>query len=106
MDERLPTPEDLSAGELEKAVTDFIARDGPGPDEMPSSTFLALWQKFEAERQSQVIELEQDILGGEVVLSVAPTSPVPVEVSGNEIRLDDGRRIVVRLRRSRQRAPA
>jgi len=106
MDERIPTPEDLPAEELEKAVADFIDRDGPGPDEMPSSTFLALWQKFEAERQSQVIELEQDILGGEVVLSVAPTSPVPVEVSGNEIRLDDGRRIVVRLRRSRQRIPS
>ena len=106
MEERIPTPDDLPAEELEKAVTEFIARDGPGPDEMSSGTFLALWQRFEAERQSQVIELEQDILGGEVVLSVAPTSPVPVEVSGNEIRLDDGRRIVVRLRHSRQRTPA
>ena len=58
MDEQIQTPEDLSAEESEKAVTDFIARDGPGPDEIPSNTFLALWQKFEAERQSQVIELE------------------------------------------------
>lgn len=93
------TPQDLPAEELEQVVLDFIARDGPGPGDLPADTFFALWERFEAERRAQVIELEQDIIGGEIVLSVAPTSPVPVSVKGNEIRLADGRRIVLRLRR-------
>ncbi|MBN1887059.1 MAG: hypothetical protein JW850_03680 [Thermoflexales bacterium] len=104
MDEQNRILEDLSAEELEKAVTDFIARDGPGTDDLPMDTFLALWERFEAERLAQVIELEQDILGGEVVLSVAPTSAVKVQVHGNEIQLEDGRRIVLRLRREHQTA--
>jgi len=103
MSEQTQTPEDLSPGELEQTVTDFIARDGPGPGDLPADTFFALWERFEAERQEQVIELEQDIIGGEIVLSVAPTSPNPVQVKRNEIRLEDGRRIVLHLRRPRQR---
>lgn len=81
----------------------FIARDGPGPGDLPADTFFALWERFEAERRVQVVELEQDIIGGEIVLSVAPTSPDLVQVKRNEIRLEDGRRIVLRLRRPRQR---
>jgi len=100
------TPEDVSPGELEQIVTDFVARDGPGPSDLPADTFFALWERFEAERREQVIELEQDIIGGEIVLSVAPTSPDVVQVERNEIRLEDGRRIVLRLRRPRQQAAA
>lgn len=36
------TPEDLMADELEQSVTDFIARDGPGPGDLPADTFFAL----------------------------------------------------------------
>lgn len=104
MSEQTQTPEDLAADELEQIVTDFIARDGPGPGDLPADTFFALWERFEAERRAQVIELEQDIIGGEIVLSVAPTSPDLVQVERNEIRLEDGRRIVLRLRRPRQQA--
>ncbi len=82
----------------------YIARDKPGSDDLSADTFMALWKRFEAERRAQVIELEQDILGGEVVLSVAPTNVVPVEVKGNEIHLEDGRRIVLRPRRPRRLA--
>jgi uncharacterized protein YheU (UPF0270 family) len=102
MSEQTQTPEDLSPEELEQIVTDFIVRDGPGPGDLPADTFLALWERFEAERREQVIELEQDIIGGEIVLSVAPTSPDLVQVERNEIQLEDGRRIVLRLRRSHQ----
>jgi len=97
MEKRNQTPQDRSPEELEQTVTDFIARDDPG--DLPADTFFALWERFEAERRSQIIELEQDIVGGEIVLSVAPTSPALVPVEGNEIRLEDGRRIVLHLRR-------
>jgi hypothetical protein len=101
MSKQTQTPEDLSVEEWDQIVTDFIARDGPSPNELPADTFFALWERFEAKRQAQVIELEEDIIGGEIVLSVAPTSPALVQVERNEIRLEDGRRIVLRLRRSR-----
>jgi len=104
MSEQTQIPKDLSAEEWEQIVTDFIARDGPGPGDLPTDTFFALWERFEAERRAQVIELEQDIIDGEIVLSVAPTSPTLVQVERNEIRLEDGRRIVLRLRRPRQKA--
>ena len=104
MSKQTQTPEDLSAEELEQIATEFIARDGPGPGDLPADTFFALWERFETERRAQVIELEEDIIGGEIVLSVAPTSPTLVQVERNEIRLEDGRRIVLRLRRPRQQA--
>jgi uncharacterized protein YheU (UPF0270 family) len=106
MSEQTQTPEDLSPEELERIVADFVARDGPGPGDLPADTFFALWERFEAERRDQVIELEQDIIEGEIVLSVAPTSPDVVQVEQNEIRLEDGRRIVLRLRRPRQQTAA
>ncbi len=102
MSEQTQTPEDLLPRDLEQIVTDFVARDGPGPGDLPADTFFALWERFEAERREQVIELEQDIIGGEIVLSVAPTSSDLVQVERNEIWLEDGRRIVLRLRRPHQ----
>jgi hypothetical protein len=104
MSEQLQTPEDLSSEELEQIVTDFIARDGPGPGDLPADTFFALWAQFEAQRRAQVIELEQDIIAGKIVLSVAPTSPAQVAVEQNAIQLEDGRRIVLHLRRPRPQA--
>jgi hypothetical protein len=103
MSKQMQTPEDLSAEEWDQIVADFIARDDlSSPSDLPTDTFFALWERFEDKRRAQVIELEQDIVGGEIVLSVAPTSPNLVEVERNEIRLEDGRRIVLHLRRSRQ----
>jgi hypothetical protein len=87
MSKQPQTPEDLSSEELERIVADFVARDGPGPGDLPADTFFALWERFEAERREQVIELEQDIIGGEIVLSVAPPSPDVVQVERNEIQL-------------------
>jgi len=50
------------------------------------------------------VKVSKDIIGGEIVLSVAPTSSDLVQVERNETRLEDGRRIVLRLRRPRQQA--
>ena len=106
MSKKIQTPEDLSPEELEQCVANFVARDGPGPGDLAAEPFFSLWERFEAERREQVIELEQDIVGGEIVLSVAPTSPDVVRVERNEIRLEDGRRIVLRLRRPQQQVAA
>jgi hypothetical protein len=84
MSKQTQTPEDLSAEEWEQIVTDFIARDSPSSGDLPTDTFFALWERFEAKRRGQVIELEQDITGGEIVLSVAPTSSTLVQVRGTK----------------------
>ena len=62
MSEQLQTPEDMSSEELEQIVTDFIARDGPGPGDLPADTFFALWARFEAERRAQVIEDRKSVV--------------------------------------------
>jgi hypothetical protein len=65
MNEQTQAPEELSPEELEQMVADFVERDGPGPGDLSADTFFALWERFEAERREQVIELEQDIITGE-----------------------------------------
>ncbi len=52
-----------------------MVRDGPGPGDLAVEPFFALWERFEAERREHVIELEQDIVGGEnEVLDKVPSN--------------------------------
>ena len=67
-------------------------------DDLPADEFFALWARFEAERRRRVIEVEGEIVGKEVHLALAPSSVGSAEVQGQEIRLPDGTRIVLRLR--------
>ena len=40
--------------ELEQAVEQFIAADGPNTDDLPADEFFTLWAHFEAERRRVV----------------------------------------------------
>jgi len=90
--------ETLGWDELEQAVERFIAADGPGTDDLPADEFFALWARFEADRRRQVVEVEGEIAEEEVHLTLAPSSMGSAEVEGQEIRLPDGTRIVLRFR--------
>ena len=83
--------------ELEQAVERFIAADGPHTDDLPADEFFTLWARFEAERR-RVVEVEGEIVGEEVHLSLASSSLGMAEVEGHEIRLPDGTRIVLHLK--------
>jgi len=89
--------EALSWDELEQAVERFIAADGPNTDDLPADEFFTLWARFEAERR-RVVEVEGEIVGEEVHLSLASSSIGMAEVEGREIRLPDGTRIVLHFR--------
>ncbi|MFQ5813743.1 MAG: hypothetical protein ACE5I2_11250 [Anaerolineae bacterium] len=96
--------EALSWEELEQAVEQFIAADGPNTDTLPADVFFILWAQFEVERRRRVIEVEGEIVGEEVHLTLAPSSVGSAEVKGHEIRLPDGTRIVLRLRSAQSTA--
>jgi hypothetical protein len=89
--------ETLSWAELEQTVERFIAADGPNTDDLPADEFFTLWARFEAER-CRVVEVEGEIVGEEVHLSLASSSLGMAEVEGHEIRLPDGTRIVLHLK--------
>lgn len=97
--------EELSWGELERSVEQFIAADGPNTEDLAADEFLILWKQFEEERRQRVVEVEGEIEGEDVHLSLAPSSVSGVEIEGHEIRLPDGTRIVFHFR-SAQRAAA
>ena len=90
--------ETLNWDELEQAVERFVAADGPNTGDLPADEFFALWARFEEDRRRRVVEVEGEIVGEEVHLALAPSSVGSAEVKGQEIRLPDGTRIVLRLR--------
>ena len=45
--------EDLSWNELEQAIENFIASDGPNADDLSAVDFFALWAQFDAERKQR-----------------------------------------------------
>ena len=89
--------EALSWDELEQAVERFVVAGGPNTGDLPADEFFALWARFEADRR-RVVEVEGEIVGEEVHLALAPSSVGSAEVKGQEIRLPDGTRIVLRLK--------
>ena len=64
------TLEEVSWAELEQAVEQFVAADGPNTDDLAADDFFALWAQFEQERQQRVVEVEGEIVGETVVLSI------------------------------------
>lgn len=90
--------EALDWDELAEAVEQFIAADGPNTSDLPVDDFVALWARFEVERRQRLVEVEGEIVGEEVRLSLASSSISGTEVEDGEIRLPDGTRIVLRFR--------
>lgn len=90
--------EDLNWKTLEEAVEQFIMADGPNTNDLPATEFFSLWEQFDAERRSRVIEVEGELIGEDVSLSLASSNVRGTEVNGREIRLPDGTRIVLRFK--------
>ena len=87
--------EEMSSEEFEQVLVDFITRE---QTEVPVSTFfkaLALidWEERET---AQVIRLQTRVVGDRLVFS-APGPEAAITVEGNEIVLEDGRRILLEL---------
>jgi hypothetical protein len=95
--------EDMTAEAFEQTLEDFITRE---QTEVPVSDFfeaLALIDQKNRE-QARMIRLRTRIVDGEIVFS-QPEPEDAITVEGNEIVLEDGRRILLELA-SDQTTPA
>lgn len=91
----MKTLEDLTTEEFEQLLDDFIERED---EEMGASTFFAALELIDKERRREIIDVEGEILDGKLVLSLSKEIPAWVEVHGNEILLDENRKIIVHLK--------
>jgi hypothetical protein len=86
---------DWTPEEFEALLDRFSERDD---DDIPLSTFFATLAAIDRERREQVIELEWEVVAGELSLTGPPSAPLPVTVTGNEIVVDPHLRIALRPR--------
>ncbi len=82
--------------EFQVLMDNYITRSAGRDDSIPASTFLEMLFDLLEQRASSVVQLEGQIVNGELVLT--PTEKAaPVQVQGNRILLGD-LQVVVSLR--------
>ncbi|MBK8905333.1 MAG: hypothetical protein IPM53_29390 [Anaerolineaceae bacterium] len=75
----------------------FIDRSSQEFGEMPASSFFELLFERMAERVSETVEVEGEIVDNQLVLKLPVDAETAVQVKDNEILIGD-RRIVVKLK--------
>ena len=88
---------ELPPEQFEEAINNFIEREASGYDELEASAFFALLGKIDKERKKEVLEVEGQIVDGQLHFTLQNSSPSDVTVHKNEIELSDVK-IVVRLK--------
>ena len=88
---------DMNYEEFESLIDDYIERSSHESGEMPASTFFELLFENMAERVTETIELEGEIVNNQLVLRLPMEKETAVQVKDNEILVGD-RRIVVKLK--------
>ena len=91
------TLDDLTAEEFEQLLDNFIQRDD---EEMPISTFFAALELIDREKRQQIIDVTGEIIEGKLFLSLPKVSAALIEVRGNEILIDETRKIIIHLNAS------
>jgi len=87
--------EEMSPEEFEQLMDDFITRE---QTEVSISTFFKALALIDRERQAaRVIHLRTRVAGDRLVFFPPVGPEVSITVEGNEIVLEDGRRIVLEL---------
>ena len=83
--------------ELEEMLDAFITRE---EDEIEMSAFFQTWARIEAERRASAeeIHLWREIVGDRPVLAAPKSQSARLRVHGNEIVLEDGQRILLKLK--------
>jgi hypothetical protein len=89
---------EMEKDEFQALMEDYVTRSAERDDAITSSTFLEMLFDLLKQRTSSVIQLEGQIINGELVLT--PTEEAaPVQVQGNRILLGD-LQVVVSLKDS------
>lgn len=83
--------------EFQSVADGFIERSSHGFGEMPASSFFELLFERMAERVTETIELEGEVVDNQLVLRLPVELETAVHVKNNEILIGD-RRIIVKLK--------
>lgn len=87
----------MDPNDFQEVADSFIERSSHGYGEMPASVFFELNFEKMSERVTEIIEVEGQIIGNQLVLPLQINVETAVQVKNNEILIGD-RRIVVRLK--------
>ena len=82
---------------FQSVADNFIDRSSREFGEMPASSFFKLLFERMAERVSETVAIEAEIVGNQLVLKLPGDAETAVQVKDNEILIGD-RRIVVKLK--------
>ena len=82
---------------FQSMADEFIDRSSQEFGEMPASSFFELLFDRMAERVSETVEVEGEIVNNQLVLKLPVDTETAVQVKDNEILIGD-RRIIVRLK--------
>ena len=88
---------ELPPEQFEEAINNFIQREASGYDELEADTFFALLEKIDQEREKEVLQLEGQIVDGQLHLFLQNSPLSDVTVHENKIELPDVK-IVVHLK--------
>lgn len=80
---------ELPHEQFEEAINNFIEREASGYDELEASTFFALLEKIDKEREKEVLEVEGQIVDGQLDLTLQNSSLSDVAVYENKVELPD-----------------
>ena len=88
---------DMNYDEFESLIDNYIERSSHEFGEMPASAFFELLFETMAERVTETIELEGEIVNNQLVLRLPLERETAIQVRDNEILVGD-RRIIVKLK--------
>ena len=94
---RKSTFDEIDIDEFQSIADGFIERSSHEFGEMPASSFFELLFEKMAERVTETIELEGEVVDNQLVLSLRAEFGTAVHVKNNEILIGD-RRIIVKLK--------
>jgi len=86
--------EDYTPDEFEAVLNAFIERE---IEDAPMDDFFAALAEIDRRRRQEVIQVQGQIIQGQLVFSLPRFAPPTVAVEGNQIILDRIHRIVVTL---------
>lgn len=88
---------EMNYDEFQSLIEGYIDRSAQERGEMPASSFFELLFDRMAERVTEIIELEGEVVGNQLILRLPADQQTAVHVQDNEIVVGD-RRIIVRLK--------
>jgi hypothetical protein len=91
------TIDDMDQKEFEIMMDRFIERDF---EEMSVETFFDLLARIDEEKRLYPLELDGEMIDGEVVLALPATAVTGVTIRNDGIVLDGERRIIIHLKQA------